>query len=82
MSFPVCRKCGAEIRDGVMWVRRGGKLVPEHRDCGMYVTERSPEWALVRMSDFTETAISPEQNDRIARRRYLRFKRRQGHAGD
>lgn len=60
-----------------MWVRIDGKLVPEHRDCGMFVHDRSPEWALERMSDFTETAISPEQNDEWARKNYIRLKRAQ-----
>lgn len=71
MKFPICAACGAEIRDGPMWRRVNGKRVAEHRDCGMYVTERSPEWALKRMSDFTATSISPRENDRRARAYYI-----------
>lgn len=76
MAFSICAACGAEIRNEPMWRRVNGKLVPEHRDCGMYVTERSPEWALKRFSDFTATSISMRENDRRARAFYMSQKRR------
>ncbi len=70
MAYLKCAACGAEIRTAPMWRRVNGRLVPEHRDCGMYVTERSPEWALKRFSDFTAASISPQENERRARALY------------
>ena len=74
-KFLICAKCGREIREDVMWVMKCGRLVPEHRDCGMYITERSPQWALDKMADITATTITMEQNDKYWRRRYNYFRR-------
>lgn len=76
MRYPICAACGAEIRNEPMWRRICGVRVPEHRDCGMYITERSPDWALKRMSDFTATSISVEENDRRAQALYINSKRK------
>ena len=76
MTKLICHQCGAEIRDDPMWRTINGVRVPEHRDCGIYVTDRSPEWALKRMSDFSAHSISPRENDRRARALYICNKKR------